>query len=76
MHAVLCDDASVHLADWPDADALPADAELVRRMDLAREVCSAALSIRTDKGLRVRQPAAVAHGGLLPTAPRSSRCAR
>lgn len=56
MHAVLCDDASVHLADWPDADALPADAELVRRMDLAREVCSAALSIRTDKGLRVRQP--------------------
>jgi isoleucyl-tRNA synthetase len=56
MHAVLCDDASVHLADWPDADALPADAELVRRMDLAREVCSAALAIRTDKGLRVRQP--------------------
>ncbi|WP_372424989.1 isoleucine--tRNA ligase [Salinarimonas chemoclinalis] len=56
MHAVLCDDASVHLADWPDAAALPADAELVRRMDLAREVCSAALSIRTDKGLRVRQP--------------------
>ncbi|WP_349368950.1 isoleucine--tRNA ligase [Salinarimonas sp.] len=56
MHAVLCDGASVHLADWPDANALPADAELVRRMDLAREVCSAALSIRTDKGLRVRQP--------------------
>lgn len=56
MHAVLCDDASVHLADWPDADALPSDPELVRRMDLAREVCSAALSIRTEKGLRVRQP--------------------
>ncbi|MGJ3264831.1 MAG: isoleucine--tRNA ligase [Salinarimonas sp.] len=56
VHAVLCDDASVHLADWPDADALPSDPELVRRMDLAREVCSAALSIRTDKGLRVRQP--------------------
>ncbi|GGK41369.1 isoleucine--tRNA ligase [Salinarimonas ramus] len=56
VHSVLCDGESVHLADWPDAAAIPSDPELVRRMDLAREVCSAALSIRTEKGLRVRQP--------------------
>lgn len=56
VHAVLCDGESVHLADWPDADALPADADLVARMDLARAVCSTALAIRTEKGLRVRQP--------------------
>lgn len=56
VHAVLCEGESVHLADWPDADALPADADLVARMDLARAVCSTALAIRTEKGLRVRQP--------------------
>lgn len=56
VHAVLCEGESVHLADWPDAVALPADADLVARMDLARAVCSTALAIRTEKGLRVRQP--------------------
>jgi isoleucyl-tRNA synthetase len=48
--------ASVHLQDWPDADALPADRALVERMDLAREVASAAASIRTTKNLRNRLP--------------------
>jgi isoleucyl-tRNA synthetase len=50
--------ASVHLADWPDAAALPADPELVAAMDLAREVCSAALSVRKAQNLRVRLPLA------------------
>ncbi|MGH3712572.1 MAG: isoleucine--tRNA ligase [Micromonosporaceae bacterium] len=47
---------SVHLTDWPDATALPADHDLVAAMDATREVCSAALSLRKTQGLRVRLP--------------------
>ena len=47
---------SVHLTDWPEADELPADAELVAAMDQVREVCSAASSLRKAKKLRVRLP--------------------
>jgi isoleucyl-tRNA synthetase len=47
---------SVHLADWPDPDSLPGDRELVAAMDLAREVCSAALSVRKAQNRRVRLP--------------------
>ena len=47
---------SVHLADWPDASALPEDHHLVAAMDAARDVCSAALSLRKTTGLRVRLP--------------------
>ncbi|MBB5752387.1 isoleucine--tRNA ligase [Prosthecomicrobium pneumaticum] len=56
IHRALCDGESVHLQDWPEADAFAADAALVARMDLARTVCSAALSIRTAKNLRTRLP--------------------
>jgi isoleucyl-tRNA synthetase len=49
---------SVHLTDWPDPAALPADPELVDRMDRAREVCSAAHSVRKAQGLRARLPLA------------------
>jgi isoleucyl-tRNA synthetase len=49
---------SVHLTDWPAADAMPPDAELVQSMDAVRDVCSAALSLRKAKGLRVRLPLA------------------
>ncbi len=47
---------SVHLCDWPAAGELPADPDLVAAMDRARDVCSAALSVRKAKGLRVRLP--------------------
>ncbi len=47
---------SVHLADWPDADPIPANAELVAAMDAVRQVCSAGLSIRKETKLRVRLP--------------------
>jgi isoleucyl-tRNA synthetase len=47
---------SVHLTDWPEADGLPADPELVADMDLVREVASAASSLRKAKKLRVRLP--------------------
>jgi isoleucyl-tRNA synthetase len=52
----LTNERSVHLADWPDANALPSDPDLVAAMDRVRDVCSAALSIRKARGLRVRLP--------------------
>ncbi len=47
---------SVHLTDWPSPDELPADPDLVAGMDRARDVCSAASSIRKAQQLRVRLP--------------------
>ncbi|SDS32508.1 isoleucine--tRNA ligase [Microlunatus soli] len=47
---------SVHLTDWPDAGRLPADDDLVARMDRVREVCSAASALRKAKQLRTRLP--------------------
>jgi isoleucyl-tRNA synthetase len=56
VHRGLCDGASVHLADWPDAEAFPQDRELVADMDRVRDVCSTALSLRESKRLRIRLP--------------------
>jgi isoleucyl-tRNA synthetase len=52
----LTGERSVHLTDWPAADDLPADADLVAAMDAVRDVSSAALSLRKAAGLRVRLP--------------------
>ena len=49
---------SVHLVDWPDSSAIPADPDLVAVMDRVRDVCSSALSVRKAQGRRVRQPLA------------------
>ncbi|PQM47486.1 Isoleucine--tRNA ligase [Mycobacterium talmoniae] len=47
---------SVHLTDWPEAGAAPADPELVAAMDQVREVCSVGSSLRKAHRLRVRLP--------------------
>jgi len=47
---------SVHLTDWPDPQAFPADEALVRAMDTVRDVASAGLALRKAHGLRVRLP--------------------
>ena len=52
----LTGERSVHLTDWPDPAEFPADSALVSTMDSVRDVCSAALSLRKGKGLRVRLP--------------------
>jgi len=49
---------SVHLTDWPDAEAFPADTALVRAMDRVREIASASLALRKATGKRVRLPLA------------------
>ncbi|CAN5623962.1 isoleucine--tRNA ligase [soil metagenome] len=56
IHTGLTGERSVHLTDWPDAQALPADPELVRAMDEVRAVCSTALGLREDHKLRSRLP--------------------
>jgi isoleucyl-tRNA synthetase len=63
---------SVHLADWPDAAALPADAKLVAEMDRVRDAASAARTLREKAGVRVRQPLAamtIAGPGVASLAP-------
>jgi isoleucyl-tRNA synthetase len=52
----LVGDSSVHLQDWPDADELPSDPQLVADMDQLRDAASAALSLRDSRGLRIRLP--------------------
>ena len=49
---------SVHLADWPDVSALPADDRLVAAMDEVREVCSTTSALRKAAKLRNRLPLA------------------
>ncbi|MGA9716344.1 MAG: class I tRNA ligase family protein, partial [Aeromicrobium sp.] len=47
---------SVHLTNWPSADALPSDDALVAGMDQVRDICSTGSSIRKGAGLRTRLP--------------------
>lgn len=47
---------SVHLADYPEANDFPEDAELVSAMDAVRAVCSSASSVRKAHTLRNRLP--------------------
>lgn len=47
---------SVHLQDFPNLSYLPDETNLVADMDLVRNICSTALSIRDNKNLRVRLP--------------------
>jgi len=54
----LTGERSVHLADWPLADELPADDALVASMDKVREVCSATSALRKAGNLRNRLPLA------------------
>jgi isoleucyl-tRNA synthetase len=46
----------VHLTDWPAADVLPKNPQLVADMDLVRMVASVGSSLRKAKKLRVRLP--------------------
>ncbi|MCY2956544.1 MAG: isoleucine--tRNA ligase [Planctomycetota bacterium] len=50
--------SSVHLQEWPDTNALPADRALVQQMDRVRDACSVGLSLREGNKLRTRLPLA------------------
>lgn len=47
---------SIHLQDYPDVSYFDDEKQLVSNMDLVRNICSTALSIRDNKNLRVRLP--------------------
>jgi isoleucyl-tRNA synthetase len=47
---------SVHLQDWPDADAFPAASDIRTAMDAVRDVSSVANALRKKQGKRVRLP--------------------
>ncbi len=47
---------SVHLREWPQADAELVDAELGTRMALVRRLVELGRSARADSGVRTRQP--------------------
>ncbi|WP_458041370.1 MULTISPECIES: isoleucine--tRNA ligase [Bacteria] len=47
---------SVHLQDWPDADAFPAAPDIRKAMDAVRDVSSVANALRKKEGRRVRLP--------------------
>jgi isoleucyl-tRNA synthetase len=72
IYVGLTGEKSVHLADWPDAAALPGDAKLVAEMDRVRDAASAARTLREKEGARVRQPLAsmtIAGPGVAALAP-------
>jgi isoleucyl-tRNA synthetase len=54
----LTGERSVHLADWPSVEDLPADQPLVAAMDVVRDVCSATSALRKAGQLRNRLPLA------------------
>jgi isoleucyl-tRNA synthetase len=47
---------SVHLCLFPDVSSLSSEVDLSYQMDKVREVCSAALSIRSSENIRTRMP--------------------
>ena len=61
MYANLAPDGSepsVHLSDWPEADAALVDERLARAVRLAMRVASLGRNARSKAGIRVRQPLA------------------
>ncbi len=50
------EDDSVHLADWPEAEAALVDPELEAQMALARRLTSLGRAARGEAGVKVRQP--------------------
>ncbi|WP_039455302.1 isoleucine--tRNA ligase [Candidatus Jidaibacter acanthamoebae] len=49
---------SVHLETFPDQAIYQADEDLISDMERVRDACTAALHIRSESGVRVRQPLA------------------
>ena len=47
---------SVHLQSFPDLKNIVVDADVVAKMDLVRDICNSALSLRKDANIRVRMP--------------------
>lgn len=55
---------SVHFEDYPMFDEKDIDTELLKKMDIAREICSNGLKVREDSGNNLRQPLVDAYIGV------------
>lgn len=49
---------SIHLSDWPKADAKAVDDKLARQMSATRKIIESGLAARNGAGIKVRQPLA------------------
>ncbi len=58
IHKGITGQRSVHLMSWPSDEIFPDDLNLVETMDLVREICSQAHSVRKAAGIRARLPLA------------------
>ena len=47
---------SIHLEDWPKTEKKLIDEKLEQEMERVRQICSMALQVRAEKGIKVRQP--------------------
>ena len=56
IYRALTGERSVHLTNWPDISVLEEEADLVREVDFAREVCSSVLTLREAHHRRTRLP--------------------
>lgn len=54
LYRNLTGDESVHLLDWPHHNEV--DQEIISRMHAVRHIINAGLSLRAEKGIKVRQP--------------------
>lgn len=50
------DGVSIHLTDFPNVSEIKGEVQLISDMDRVRDVCNAALAIRSAENIRVRQP--------------------
>ena len=50
------DEVSVHLADWPKVNLSYKNEELLKQMDIVRNIATEALRLRQEKGVKIRQP--------------------
>jgi len=55
---------SVHLEDYPVFESKDIDYDLLKKMELAREICSNGLKVREDTGNNLRQPLVDAYIGV------------
>jgi isoleucyl-tRNA synthetase len=55
---------SVHLEDYPEINIEDINEELLKEMELVRNICSNGLKIREDNGLKLRQPLSKAYVSL------------
>lgn len=56
IYKSLTGEKSVHLTEYPDVNEFPNDERLLTQMERVRDICNAALSIRSKQRVRTRQP--------------------